>query len=420
MVHSQVHRRTLTTLSPPLLHYLYLGPLTFILLLVCSNSARSADSYEKRIQEATATLYALDYDRAAAQFENAISAQPQNPRAYLYLASCYWMKILYLQNKFLSTLFALPADPYGALPNDSYPPRLRAQFEDAIRRMKDKSEAMIQAQPKNAEGYFWLGMAEGSEGVFTIAIDKKLFAAKTHADKSFDLMERAAKLDPDFKDPFFSMGMHMHLLGTRGFFTRVLLKMMGYKVSKEEGRRYVKLAAEEGRYVRDDARLGLILCYVREGDWKEAVSTMQTVLKRYPQDSLLAVAMGRLQSASGDPSGAAATYRQIRQRMEGRHPGYQVLSSGEIQLRLALALLAYGQKQEAGIEAEKAVKDPSASLVVRAAANLTLGQARDLLQNRQGAIAAYQAVLGLEPVTPSHEKARQYLNRPYDGKVPAG
>ena len=59
-------------------------------------------------------------------------------------------------------------------------------------------------------------------------------------------------------------------------------------------------------------------------------------------------------------------------------------------------------------------------LLVRAAAHLTLGQARDLLQNRQGAIAAYQAVLALTPVTPSHEKARQFLNRPYDGKVPAG
>jgi hypothetical protein len=144
------------------------------------------------------------------------------------------------------------------------------------------------------------------------------------------------------------------------------------------------------------------------------------VLKRYPQDSLLAVAMARLQSANGDSTGAVTTYRQILQRMEQRHPGYQVLSKGEIQLRLALALLSSGQKQEAVAEAEQAVKDPAASLVVRAAANLTLGQARDLLQNRQGAIAAYQAVLGLEPVTPSHEKAREYLNHPYDGRVPAG
>jgi hypothetical protein len=82
--------------------------------------------------------------------------------------------------------------------------------------------------------------------------------------------------------------------------------------------------------------------------------------------------------------------------------------------------LAGGQKQEALVEAEKAVKDPAASLVVRAAANLTLGQTRDLLQNRKGAIAAYQTVLALDPLTPSHEKARQYLDHPYDGKVPAG
>ena len=240
-------------------------------------------------------------------------------------------------------------------------------------------------------------------------VDKKLLAAKTHGDKSFDLMEQAVKLDPNFKDPYFSMGMHMHLLGTRGYLTRILLKMMGYKVSKEEGRRYVKLASEEARYVRDDARMGLVFCYVREGDWKEAVSQMQLIAKKFPQNSLLAVAMGRLQAGIGDYVGAAGTYRLVLQRMEQRVPGYQVLSRGEIQLRLTLALLASGQKQEALAEAERAVKDPSASLVVRAAANLTLGQARDLLQNRKGAIAAYEAVLGLEPTTPSHEKARQYL-----------
>jgi tetratricopeptide (TPR) repeat protein len=404
----------------PFRHLFSVVPALVFMLFLSNSTIAPTDTYEKAIQQAMTTLYGLDYDHAAVELEHAISMQPQNPRAYLYLSSCYWMKILYLQNKFLSTLFAMPSDPYGPPPNESSQPKLREQFEDAIRRMKEKSEAMVQAQPKNAEGYFWLGMAEGSEAVFTIVVDKKLFAAKAHGDKSFDLMEQAAKLDPNFRDPFFSMGMHMHLLGTRGFFTRMLLKMMGYRVSKEEGRRLVKLASDEGRYVKDDARLGLILCYVREGNWKEAINTMQVVFKKFPQNSLLGVAMGRLQASIGDNAGAVSTFRQILQRIEQRQPGYQVVSRGEIQLRLTLALLAGGQNQEALVEAEKAVKDPAASLVVRAAANLTLGQTRDLLQNRKGAIAAYQTVLALEPITPSHEKARQYLEHPYDGKVPAG
>src|SRR5207249_445962 len=125
------------------------------------------------------------------------------------------------------------------------------------------------------------------------------------------------------------------------------------KVSKEEGRRYVQLAAEEGRYVKDDARLGLILCYIREGHWNESIGNIKTVLKKFPQDSLLALAMGRLQGVSGDPSGAISTYQDILQRIDQAHPGYSILSKGEIQLRLALVLLAAGQKQEAQAEAEK-------------------------------------------------------------------
>ena len=36
----------------------------------------------------------------------------------------------------------------------------------------------------------------------------------------------------------------------------MILKLMGYKVSKEEGRKFVEIAVAQARYVRDDARSG--------------------------------------------------------------------------------------------------------------------------------------------------------------------
>ena len=39
-------------------------------------------------------MYAIEYDRAALQFEEVIRLDPANPRAYLYLATTYWMKVL--------------------------------------------------------------------------------------------------------------------------------------------------------------------------------------------------------------------------------------------------------------------------------------------------------------------------------------
>jgi len=384
------------------------------------HSAQAKGAYEKALERAQATMYAIDYDRAAQQFEEAIRLEPNNPRAYLYLATSYWMKTLYAQNSLLTTAFGLPPDPYSPSPTTAFPAELRDQFGAAIRRMKEKASAMIAEQPNNPEGHFWLGMAEGSESVFIASVDKKYLAAKGPADRSFDGMEKAAKLEPNFKDPYFSMGMHMHLLGTRGFFTRMLLKMMGYRVSKEEGRKYVELAAKEGRYVSDDARLGLVLCHIREENWKEALFTAQQVLQKYPQDSLLALVIGRIQSALGEHRDAAKTFRLIANRIKEKHTGYAVMSPGEIRLRLALALMGSGQTNEAVTEAEQATQDANAIPLVKAAAHLALGQARDLLKNRTGAVAAYQATLALSPVTPSHDKARQFLNHPYDGKVPPG
>jgi tetratricopeptide (TPR) repeat protein len=271
--------------------------IALFLLPVASGMAQAKDAYENALERAVATMYAIDYDRAAQQFEDAIRIAPENPRAYLYLATSYWMKTLYTQNSLLTTAFGLPPDPYSPSPKTAFPPELRNQFDAAIRRMKEKAGALIATQPNNAEGHFWMGMAEGSESVFIASVDKKYLAAKGPADRSFDGMEKAAKLDPNFKDPYFSMGMHMHLLGTRGFFTRVLLKMMGYRVSKEEGRKYVELAAKEGRYVSDDARLGLVLCHIREENWKQALSTAEQVLQKFPQDTLQALVVGRIQSA---------------------------------------------------------------------------------------------------------------------------
>lgn len=387
---------------------------------ISRSMGQTKGAYEKALGRAVSTMYAIDYDRAAQQFEDAIRLEPNNPRAYLYLATSYWMKTLYTQNSLLTTAFGLPPDPYSAPPTPAFPPEFRSQFESAIRRMKEKAGALIASQPNNAEGHFWMGMAEGSESVFIASVDKKYLAAKGPADRSFDGMEKAVKLDPNFKDPYFSMGMHMHLLGTRGFFTRVLLKIMGYRVSKEEGRQYVELAMREGRYVSDDARLGLVLCHIREQNWTQALSIAGQILQKFPQDSLLALVVGRIQSALGQHQEAAATFRLIAKRIKDKHPGYEVMSPGEIQLRLALALLGGGRANEAVAEAEQSTQDAKAIPLVRAAAHLTLGQARDLLKNRAGAVAAYQATLALNPTTPSHEKARQFLNHPYDGKIPPG
>ncbi len=395
-------------------------PSFLLLLLFSPKLLHAASPYETALARAMNSMYAIEYDKAALQFEEAIRLEPANPRAYLYLATTYWMKVLYLQNTLLTTAFGLPSDIYTPPNGTPCPPDLRRNFEDAVSRMKEKAQALINANPKNPEALFWLGMAEGSESVFIISVDRKLLAAKTHADKSFDLMETAFRLDASFKDPLFPMGMHMHLLGTRGVFTRMILKLMGYKVSKEEGRKFVEIAVAQARYVRDDARLGLVLCDIREEKWTEAVNEMKQVLKKFPQDSLLAMAMGRIQTGLGDYHGAVATFEQIRDHINQKRPGFNVLSSGEVNLRLALALLGLGHPRDAQTAVERALQDEQATAFVKAASLLTLGQCRDLLNNRRGAIDAYQAALALTPKTPSHDKAKQFLNQAYDGKVPPG
>src|SRR5258706_5266975 len=97
----------------------------FVLCTVPQQISWAQGSYEKALDKALATMYAIDYDRAAQQFEEAIRLEPDNPRAYLYLASSYWMKTLYTQNSLVTTAFGLPPDPYSSSPSTVFPAELR-------------------------------------------------------------------------------------------------------------------------------------------------------------------------------------------------------------------------------------------------------------------------------------------------------
>src|SRR5688572_28992230 len=92
---------------------------------VTRGMAQANGAYEKALHHAVATMYAIYYDRAAQQFEETIHLDPDNPRAYLYLATSYWMKTLYTQNSLLTTAFGLPPDPYSPSQTTAFPPELR-------------------------------------------------------------------------------------------------------------------------------------------------------------------------------------------------------------------------------------------------------------------------------------------------------
>jgi len=138
---------------------------------------------------------------------------------------------------------------------------------------------------------------------------------------------------------------------------------------------------------------------------------MQAIAKKFPQNSLLAVAMGRLQAGIGDYTGCrAGTYRLILQRMEQRVPGYQVLSRGEIQLRLTLALAGFRTKQEALAEAEKAVAGPVCFAGRACCRQPHAWSKREIFCKIAEAPSRLPGGPRVRADDPHHEKARQYLD----------
>jgi tetratricopeptide (TPR) repeat protein len=285
-----------------------------------------------------------------------------------------------------------------------------------ISNLEREARKLTDSKSRAAEGYFWLGTAEGTQAVFEITIYNKLMPAKGHADRSFDYMEEAQKIDPSLKDPYLYLGLHAHLLGTRGFFSRVVLRLMGYKVSKKEGREWVEMAMHEGRFLREEAELGLALCYLREKRWTDALPLIEKANEKYPENSFLAMAIGRLKSQIGDHDGSVTMFKKILERIQSGDPSYLRLAVGEVHLRLARELLSTGKPKEAVEEAHQALASEDAYYPVKAGANLVVGKARDLLHEREEALAAYRAVLDTDSNTEDCTLAKKFLKTPFEGE----
>src|SRR3990172_889135 len=74
-----------------------------VMLFFLTQVTQAVTPYETALHKGMDSMYAIEYDKAALQLEEAIRLAPDNPRAYLYLATTHWMKILYLQNTLLTT-----------------------------------------------------------------------------------------------------------------------------------------------------------------------------------------------------------------------------------------------------------------------------------------------------------------------------
>ena len=160
-----------------------------------------------------------------------------------------------------------------------------------------------------------------------------------------------------------------------------------------------------------DAKVVLSLFLRREHKYDEAIGYMQELSTRYPGNHLFPTEVANLERDAGRLDEAEAEYRKVWQN--GREGKY-----GKLHYEMAawgLGELLRSKKDLAGaaVTYELVNEAPNPDPDIRQKANLAAGQMYDLMQKRELAMRAYEAVLTGRPDSGQADQARRYLKDAY-------
>jgi len=165
-----------------------------------------------------------------------------------------------------------------------------ATYDSLLNLTINLSKEAIKKNRREGRNYFYLGVAYGSRSLYFAQHNKWMMALKDGSQvlKNF---ERAIKLDPEFYDSHYGIGLFKYWMSAKS----KLLRFIPFsKDRRKEGIEKIQLVIEKGEYVNIDALYGLSSIYAFEGRYEEALQLTDQLLKRYPNNPTLHYRRGNI------------------------------------------------------------------------------------------------------------------------------
>jgi hypothetical protein len=250
------------------------------------NPARAASVVDSLTQEALIQRFNNQYDAAIATLDLLESRQPDQPRVPFMKAAVYL------------------AETFDTGATTNHGPFLR-EIEQALH-LADGLQKSDAAGIHEAR--FIRGAAFGYRGAYAI-ITHSWWTAFNDGRKGLSELESLVDQDPGNYDAYLGLGM----------FTYWRSKMMS-KLSwlpfvtdqREQGIAWVRLAAEKGEFVREEAWGNLILILTQEERPKETLEIVDAFLQQFPESRFLLHAAAIAHRQLNNSEAAEAYYHRLR------------------------------------------------------------------------------------------------------------
>jgi len=351
----------------------------------------------------------MDYDRATREMEKIVEKHPDDPFAVNHLLTVVLMHDLY-DTGAMNT---------GDYTNDSFigraprptDPKIKDRIKELVHRALTLEDQQLKANPKNVNALYCRGVTKAQFAVYTGLVERAWFSALRSAVGARHDHERVLELDPDYVDAKLAVGTHNYVVGSLAWSFKVAAALAGLNGSKEKGLVYLRTVAKSNGENSVDAKVILTLFLRREHQYDEAIAYMRELTAKYPRNHLFPTEVANLQRAAGRLDEAEAEYRKVWQ--SGRDGKY-----GTLHYEMAawgLGELLRSKKDLSGAAtAYQLVNDaPNPDPDILQKANLAAGEMYDLLQKRDLAMKAYEAVLTGRADSGQADQARRYIREAY-------
>jgi tetratricopeptide (TPR) repeat protein len=365
--------------------------------------------HDPETQAAFDHFYNMEYDRATQEFEKILEKHPNDPFAVNHLMSVILMRDLY-ETGAMNT---------GDYANDSFIGRAPRPTDEKIKvrikalahRAQEEEEKQLKANPSDVNALYCRGVTHAEFAVYTGLVERAWFSALKNAVGARHDHEHVLQLDPQYIDAKTVVGTHNYVVGNLPWSIKVAAALAGLNGSRDRGLAYLREVAKSNAESSVDAKVVISLFLRREHKYDEAIGYMQELSTRYTGNHLFPTEVANLQRDAGRLDEAEADYRKVWQN--GREGKY-----GKLHYEMAawgLGELLRSKKDLAGaaVSYELVNQAPNPDPDIRQKANLAAGQMYDLMQKREMAMRAYEAVLTGRPDSGQADQARRYLKDAY-------
>jgi tetratricopeptide (TPR) repeat protein len=377
-----------------------------------AGSPANKGDFDSLTQSGFEHFYSLEYDQAIRDFQKALEARPDEPKALNHLLEARLFQQLYKYNALDTRLYT----KQRFLTSKQVPiePAAKKQLAELTEQAMAASEKRLRTDPRDVQALYSRGVTEGLRSTYLAVAEHSFWSALKYALAARHDHEQVLKLQPDFTDAKTVVGAHNYVVGHLSLPVKAMAGIAGIRGDKSKGLQLLAEAGNAGGESSTDARVTLALFLRRDERYQEAIDVVRTLTREHPHNFLFALEEGNLLRDAGRGPESIAVYRELLKGCaEGKYPGAHVEIA---QFALGEALRGQNQLSEALEAYRSAIGTSGYDPDLHQRALLAAGEVLDLMTKRQDALIEYHAAIAVDSATEEADTARKHLEKPYKAR----